>query len=103
MNIRTRQELMGNNLLDIIDDYAGIGNNNVSLDELRVIVDELVSHLDNNQLDQIEDLIVNNYGEEEMDWEGIKTASDVEKCIIDTNGEYAECIDRLVDSMEVNQ
>ena len=27
---------------------------------------------------------------------------EVEQCIIDTNGEYAECIDRLVDSMEKN-
>ena len=33
-------------------------------DQIRVVIDELVSHLDNNQLDQIEDLIVNNYGEE---------------------------------------
>ena len=63
-NLRTRQELMGNNLLDIIDDYAGIGNNSISIDELRVIVDELVSYLNDNQLDQIEDLIVNNYGED---------------------------------------
>ena len=97
MNIRTRQELMGNNLLDIIDDYAGIGNNSVSLDELRVIVDELVSHLNHNQLDEMEDLIVNNYGDEDY------SADDVAKCVIDTNGAYAECVDRLVDSMEVNQ
>ena len=53
-NLRTRQELMGNNLMEVIDDYP---------DQLRVVIDELVSHLDNNQLDQIEDLIVNNYGE----------------------------------------
>ena len=97
MNIRTRQELMGNNLLDIIDDYAGIGNNSVSLDELRVIVDELVSHLNHNQLDEMEDLIVNNYGDEDY------SADDVAKCVIDTNGAYAECVDRLVDSMEVIQ
>ena len=97
MNIRTRQELMGNNLLDIIDDYAGIGNNSVSLDELRVIVDELVSHLNHNQLDEMEDLIVNNYGDEDY------SADDVAKCVIDTNGDYAECVDRLVDSMEVIQ
>ena len=54
-NIRTRQELIGNNLMEVIDDYP---------DQLRVVIDELVSHLDNNQLDQIEDLIVNNYAEE---------------------------------------
>ena len=33
-------------------------------DQIRVVIDELVSHLNDNQLDQIEDLIVNNYGEE---------------------------------------
>ena len=54
-NLRTRQELIGNNLMEVVDDYP---------DQLRVVIDELVSHLDNNQLDQIEDLIVNNYGEE---------------------------------------
>ena len=54
-NLRTRQELIGNNLMEVVDDYP---------DQLRVVIDELVSYLDNNQLDQIEDLIVNNYGEE---------------------------------------
>ena len=54
-NIRTRQELIGNNLMEVVDDYP---------DQLRVVIDELVSHLDNTQLDQIDDLIVNNYAEE---------------------------------------
>ena len=54
-NIRTRQELIGNNLMEVVDDYP---------DQLRVVIDELVSHLNHIQLDEIEDLIVNNYGEE---------------------------------------
>ena len=54
-NLRTRQELIGNNLMEVVCDYP---------DQIRPIIDELVSHLDNNQLDEIEDLIVNNYGEE---------------------------------------
>ena len=41
--------------MEIVDDYP---------DQIRVVIDELVSHLDNNQLDQIEDLIVNNYSVE---------------------------------------
>ena len=41
--------------MDVVDDYPV---------ELRVVIDELVSHLNDNQLDQIEDLIVNNYEEE---------------------------------------
>ena len=54
-NLRVRQELIGNNLMEVVDDYP---------DQLRVVIDELVSHLNDNQLDQIEDLIVNNYEEE---------------------------------------
>ena len=41
-NIRTRQELIGNNLMEVIDDYP---------DQLRVVIDELVSHLSHTQLD----------------------------------------------------
>ena len=55
MNIRTRQELIGNNLMNVICDYP---------DQIRPILDELVSHLNHTQLDEIEDLIVNNYCEE---------------------------------------
>ena len=90
-NLRTRQELIGNNLMDIIDDFP---------DQLRAIIDELVSHLNNNQLDEMEDLIVNNfinYGDEDY------SADDVAQCVIDTNGDYAECVDRLVDSMEITE
>ena len=54
-NLRTRQELIGNNLMEVVDDYP---------DQIRVVIDELVSHLNDNQLDQIEDLIVNNYAED---------------------------------------
>ena len=54
-NLRVKQELIGNNLMEIVDDYP---------DQLRVIIDELLSHLNDYQLDQIEDLIVNNYAEE---------------------------------------
>ena len=53
-NLRVRQELIGNNLMEVVDDYP---------DQLMVVIDELVSHLNDNQLDQIEDLIVNNYGD----------------------------------------
>ena len=31
------------------------------------------------------------------------SADDVAKCVIDTNGDYAECVDRLVDSMEITE
>ena len=54
-NLRTRQELIGNNLMEVVVDYP---------DQIRVVIDELVSHLNDNQLDQIEDLIVNNYSVE---------------------------------------
>ena len=88
-NLRVRQELIGNNLMEVVDDYP---------DQLRVVIDELVSHLNGNQLDQIEDLIVNNYGEEEVidsqELEGdISTVKD---------SDYAEKVDTLVDKMEMN-
>ena len=88
MNITTRQEFMRNNLLDIIDDYP---------DQLIVIIEELVSQLNHKQLDEMEDLIVNNYADEDY------SADDVAQCIVDTNGDYAECVDRLVDSMEITE
>ena len=28
---------------------------------------------------------------------------EVEQCVIDTNGDYAECVDRLVDSMSITE
>ena len=31
------------------------------------------------------------------------SADDVAKCVIDTNGDYAECVDRLVDSMIITE
>ena len=29
--------------------------------------------------------------------------NEVAQCIVDTNGDYAECVDRMVDSMEVSK
>ena len=54
-NLRTRQELIGNNLMEVCCDYP---------DQIRPIIDELVSHLNDNQLDQMEDFIVTNYSVE---------------------------------------
>ena len=53
--LRVRQELIGNELMDVCCDYP---------DQIRPIIDELVSLLNDSQLDEIEDLIVNNYGED---------------------------------------
>ncbi len=30
-------------------------------------------------------------------------ADEVAQCIVDTNGDYAECVDRMVESMEVSK
>ena len=81
-NLRTRQELIGNNLMEVVDDYP---------DQLRVVIDELVSHLNHQQLDAIEDLIVNNYHED-------FSADDVQECITEGT-DYSECVDHLVQSM----
>ena len=80
--LRVRQELIGNELMDVCCDYP---------DQIRPIIDELVSLLNDSQLDQVEDLIVNNYSED-------FSADDVEQCIIDGN-DYKDCVDKLVESM----
>ena len=80
--LRVRQELIGNELMDVCCDYP---------DQIRPIIDELVSLLNDSQLDEIEDLIVNNYSED-------FTADDVEQCIIDGN-DYKDCVDKMVESM----
>ena len=71
-------------------------------DQIRVVIDELVSHLNDNQLDQIEDLIVNNYGEEEV-IDSQELEGDISTIKDSDYGEevdsYADKVDRLVDSM----
>ena len=81
--LRVRQELIGNELMDVCCDYP---------DQIRPIIDELVSLLNDSQLDQVEDLIVNNYSED-------FSADDVEQCIIDGN-DYKDCVDKMVESMK---
>ena len=81
--LRVRQELIGNELMDICCDYP---------DQIRVVIDELVSYLNDNQLDQVEDLIVNNYEED------FSLADDVEQCIIEGN-DYKDCVDYMVSKM----
>ena len=81
--LRVRQELIGNELMDVCCDYP---------DQIRVVIDELVSLLNDIQLDQVEDLIVNNYSED-------FSADDVEQCIIDGN-DYKDCVDKMVESMK---
>ena len=81
--LRVRQELIGNELMDVCCDYP---------DQIRPIIDELVSLLNDSQLDEIEDLIVNNYSED-------FSANDVEQCIIDGT-DYKDCVDKMVESMK---
>ena len=81
--LRVRQELIGNELMDVCCDYP---------DQIRVVIDELVSLLNDSQLDQVEDLIVNNYSED-------FSVDDVEQCIIDGN-DYKDCVDKMVESMK---
>ena len=81
--LRVRQELIGNELMNVCCDYP---------DQIRVVIDELVSYLNDSQLDQVEDLIVNNYEED------FSLADDVEQCIIEGN-DYKDCVDYMVSKM----
>ena len=52
--------------------------------------EEVINHQDEDLYDELVDNV-----------RGLDDAvKEVEQCIIDTNGDYAECVDRLVDSME---
>ena len=57
-NIYKRRTAFSDELLSIIADYP---------DQQIVIIDELLSKLNHIQLDELEDLIVNNYDTEEDD------------------------------------
>ena len=81
--LRVRQELIGNELMDVCCDYP---------DQIRPIIDELVSLLNDNQLTEVQDIIV-GYQEDLSD------VDDVEQCIIDGT-DYSECVDHLVQSMK---
>ena len=80
--LRVRQELIGNELMDVCCDYP---------DQIRVVIDELVSLLNDSQLTEVQDIIV-GYQEDLSD------VDDVEQCIIDGT-DYSECVDKLVESM----
>ena len=80
--LRVRQELIGNDLMDVVDDNP---------DQIRDIIDELVSLLNDSQLTEVQDIIV-GYQEDLSD------VDDVEQCIIDGT-DYHECVDKLVESM----
>ena len=80
--LRVRQELIGNELMDVVDNNP---------DEIRDIIDELVSLLNDSQLTEVQDIIV-GYQEDLSD------VDDVEQCIIDGT-DYSECVDKLVESM----
>ena len=64
---------------------------------------KLYNHL--RDIDMIDDLHlrVQTAFEKIQEQEVNEDANDVAQCIIDTNGEYAECVDRMVESMEVSK
>ena len=88
-------------VLDAVRDfYPGLSD-----DDACKIAESIVNRWDYTQMyDSINDDIT-WYGESfGIDLEGkdgviIETADDVQKCIEDTNGDYASCVDRLVESM----
>ena len=55
MRTTERQKMIAKTLMEVIANYP---------DQLIVVIEELVSKLDDTKLDEIEDLIVNNYEEE---------------------------------------
>ena len=74
-------------ILHLLEEYDLDGNGNLGFDpEYREDID--------NIFEVLEGTVDKFYG---------YNANDVAKCVIDTNGDYAECVDRLVDSMEITE
>ena len=71
-----------------------------SEDEARDLVNEDVNNYEVID-EKVSDWEINLI--EELDGDDDYSADDVAKCVIDTNGDYAECVDRLVDSMEITE
>ena len=68
------------------------------------VFDDLREHYENSSSLELKDA-VDQYDEELYDElvENVTTddaVKEVEQCIIDTNGDYAECVDHLVESLE---
>ena len=57
--------------------------------------------LDVNDLHNISEEMEKSYRQGYADGKNFN-ADDVAKCIVDTNGDYAECVDHLVNTMEDN-
>ena len=68
----------------LIDDYSQFDDNEL---------EERITCF-NDDDDLLNELIDNVQSE--------SVVQEVEQCIIDTNGDYAECVDHLIDSMEKN-
>ena len=80
MDYKTMEQYVYDNLIDY---YY-----NLSEPELQEMVDNHDEELWEELVDNVKDVKTHN------------VADDVAKCIVDTNGAYAECIDQLVNSME---
>ena len=84
-------------------------NRNFSHDEVIEQIREFSDHaleweesgLDLDQLHNISEEMEKSYRQGYADGKNFN-ADDVAKCIVDTNGDYAECVDHLVNTMEGN-
>ena len=91
---------------ELKDQYSEIVVDGMDLEDLVAYAqDQLRSYLDNLSYHELKEEIDNN--DEELFDELVdnvtqvdEDVAEVEKCIIETNGEYAECVDHLLQSME---
>ena len=71
--------------------------------------DDLLVSLDSsNELTEYQRDWLNAYCQtwdilQQAEYEDEDPISEVEQCIIDTNGDYAECVDHLVETMELSE
>ena len=77
MDIKTMMQHITDDLTDYYSDYSD---------------DELKDQIEMTHDEELYDELVDNVTNDE-------SAEEVAHCIVDTNGAYAECVDRMVDSM----
>ena len=71
----------------------------LSNDELYQMVKLYDLLMDTDMIDELP-IEVENVFDRLQSMESSYDAEDVEECIIETNGDYSECVDRMVESME---
>jgi len=92
---------------DLIEQFVEIQLENMDTQSLYELASEyLIDSFDRLTDGEIKERVESLYDEElyeELVDNVTNSADEVAHCIVDTNGDYAECVDRMVESMEASK